>query len=96
MLPKRYGVVSKGRTLDPAAIHARRPWTLAVMGLILMVVRAGGLGDRFGRRRAPSVGLLIFGSVIALVFLPSRARLETEPSPEHTGALEADREVASA
>jgi EmrB/QacA subfamily drug resistance transporter len=89
--------------LDPAAIHARRWWTLAVMCLSLMVIgvdntilnvalptlvrdlgastsqlqwivdaytlvfaglllTAGSLGDRFGRRRALTVGLLIFGA----------------------------------
>jgi EmrB/QacA subfamily drug resistance transporter len=89
--------------LDPAAIHARRWWTLAVMCLSLMVIgvdntilnvalptlvrdlgattsqlqwivdsytlvfaglllTAGSLGDRFGRRRALSAGLLIFGA----------------------------------
>ena len=89
--------------MDPAAIHARRWWTLAVMCLSLMVIgvdntilnvalptlvrdlgattselqwivdaytlvfaglllTAGSLGDRFGRRRALSVGLVIFGA----------------------------------
>ena len=89
--------------MDPATIHARRWWTLAVMCLSLMVIgvdntilnvalptlvrdlgattsqlqwivdsytlvfaglllTAGSLGDRFGRRRALSVGLLIFGA----------------------------------
>jgi len=89
--------------LDPAAIHARRWWTLAVMCLSLMVIgvdntilnvalptlvrdlgattsqlqwivdsytlvfaglllTAGSLGDRFGRRRALSVGLGIFAA----------------------------------
>ena len=89
--------------MDPAAIHARRWWTLAVMCLSLMVIgvdntilnvalptlvrdlgattsqlqwivdsytlvfaglllTAGSLGDRFGRRRALSAGLLIFGA----------------------------------
>jgi EmrB/QacA subfamily drug resistance transporter len=88
--------------MDPAAIHARRWWTLGVMCLSLMVIgvdntilnvalptlvrdlhattsqlqwivdaytlvfaglllTAGSLGDRFGRRRGLSVGLLIFG-----------------------------------
>ena len=89
--------------MDPAAIHARRWWTLAVMCLSLMVIgvdntilnvalptlvrdlgattsqlqwivdsytlvfaglllTAGSLGDRFGRRRALSIGLLVFGA----------------------------------
>ncbi len=89
--------------MDPAAIHARRWWTLAVMCLSLMVIgvdntilnvalptlvrdlgattsqlqwivdsytlvfaglllTAGSLGDRFGRRRALSIGLGVFGA----------------------------------
>ena len=43
-----------------------------------------------------AAGVALFGSLVALAFLPSRARMEDETAPEDTGELDADLEVATA
>jgi EmrB/QacA subfamily drug resistance transporter len=93
----------RGRPMDPAAVHRRRWWTLAVLNVSLLLIVmdntilnvalptlardldasgsqlqwivdsyvlvfaglllcAGALGDRFGRRGALSAGLVVFGA----------------------------------
>ncbi len=74
--------------MDAATIHARRWWTLAVMCLSLMVIGMDGMG--VGVLVAAGVALL--GSVIALLFLPSRARMESDAPAE----VEPDLEVVIA
>jgi len=43
-----------------------------------------------------AAGVALLGSVVALVFLPSRARMETEAPSDTAGGTEVDLEVATA
>ena len=58
------------RELQPAAVDRRR-YLLVFAGLLLT---AGSLGDRFGRRRALMTGLVVFAAGSALAALSGARR----------------------
>ncbi len=43
-----------------------------------------------------AAGVALLGALVALVFLPSRARMETASPSETTGGADTDLEVANA
>ena len=65
-------------------------------GTALAAAAKSAYVDGMGVGVLVAAGVALLGSLVALAFLPSRARMESEPAPDDTGELDSDLEVATA